>query len=81
MTFSICEQTLNPRPDQEEQRSKSCAVLDERWVAVRFEEEDKELEEILEVGVEETLCYPYLAREDRPLVLQKGRSCLQNEFI
>jgi len=38
-------------------------------MAVRFEEEDKELEEILEVGVEETLCYPYLAREDRPLVL------------
>ena len=81
MTFSICEQTLNPRPDQEEQRSESCAILDERGGAVRFEEEDKELEEVLEVGVEEPLCYPYLAREDRPLVLQKGRSCLQNEFI
>ena len=79
MTFSICEQTLNPRPDQEEQRSESCAILDERGVAVRFEEEDEELEEILEVGVEEPLCYPYLASQDRPLVLQKGRSSLQNE--
>ena len=81
MTFSICEQTLNPRPDQEEQRSESCAILDERGVAVRFEEEDEELEEILEVGVEEPLCYPYLAGEDCPLVLEKGNSFLHNEFI
>ena len=81
MTFSICEQTLNPRPDQEEERSKSCAILDERGVAVRFEEEDEELEEILEVGVEEPLCYPYLAGQDSPLVLEKRRSCLRNEFI
>ena len=36
---------------------------------IRFEEEDKELEKVLEVSIEEPLCYPDLAGEDGPVVL------------
>ena len=34
-----------------------------------FEEEDKKLKKVLEVSIEEPLCYPDLAGEDGPVVL------------
>ena len=36
---------------------------------ISFNEEDEELENVLEVGVEEALCYPHLGGQVHPMVL------------
>ena len=72
MSSSIHQKTFYPRPHQEEQGPKSSRVLEGRRMAIRFEEEDEELENILEVSIEEPLCYPDLAGQDGPVVLSIG---------
>ena len=69
MSSSIRQKTFYPRPHQEEEGSKSGRILEGRRMPIRFEEEDKELEKVLEVSIEEPLCYPDLAGEDGPVVL------------
>ena len=69
MSSSIHQKTFYPRPHQEEKGPKSSRVLEGRRMAIRFEEEDEELEKVLEVSIEEPLCYPNLARQDGPVVL------------
>ena len=72
MSSSIHQKTFYPRPHQEEQGPKSSRVLEGRRMAIRFEEEDEELEKVLEVSIEEPLCYPDLAGQDGPVVLSIG---------
>ena len=69
MSSSIHQKTFYPRPHQEEKGSKGSSILEGRRMAICFEEEDEELEKVLEVSIEEPLCYPNLAREDGPVVL------------
>ena len=69
MTSTVKEETLNPRPDEEEKGSEAGGVLEEGGEPVGSDKEDEELEEKLEVRVEESLRYAHLAGQGHPVVL------------
>ena len=71
MPLSVQQKAFYPRPHQEEEGPKSSHVLKRGWMAICLQEEDKELEEVLEVSIEEPLCNANLASEDGPVVLEK----------
>ena len=69
MSSSIHQKTVYPHPHDAQERSKSGSILEGRRITIRSEEEDKELEKVLEVSIEEPLSYPDLAGKDGPVVL------------
>ena len=69
MPSAVEKKTLDPRPHKEEKGAKASQVLEEGRETVGFDKEDEELENVLEVGVEEALCYPHLGGQIHPVVL------------
>ena len=69
MTTSSQEETLDSRVDQEQERTKCCSVLEEGRITVRSTEEDVQLEDVLQVGVEDPVGDLHLRHQGHPVVL------------
>jgi len=69
MSSPIEKKALDSRPDKEEKGAKCGCVLEGRRETVCSDKEDEELEDVLEVGVEEALCYPNRGGQVHPMVL------------
>ena len=69
MASAVEQQTLHPGVCEEEEGPESCQVLEKRGVSICSGEENKELQRVLEVGIEEPLGNTNLGGEQYPLIL------------